>query len=83
MIHFPSYYQRHLNKISNNFTFEVHTNISYFQKWQNDIINFDCFFLLQEVKMRYAMRNEQIEGGEYSSPCQPIFPPKNRTIILI
>ena len=83
-IHFPSYYQWHLYKISNNFTFEVHANISYFQKWQNDIIKFDCFFLLREVKMRYATRNEQIEREKKtSSPCLPIFSPKNRTIILI
>jgi len=30
----------------------------------NDIINFDSFFLLQEIKMKYATRNEQIERGK-------------------
>lgn len=32
----------------------------------NDIINFDRFFLLQEIKMKYAMRNEQIGGKKTS-----------------
>lgn len=73
MIYFLNYYWWHpyIYKISNNFTFEAHANISYFRKWQNNIINFDHLFFLQEVKMRYSMRNEQREEGEKAKLISP------------